>query len=131
MSTTRLRWQTTGTIAAKGGPVPTTRESLDKALERMGPLDVSARAMFGEYGLYLDGRFFGVVCKNTVFIKVTDRGAKIAGRNTIEPPFPGAKPWFKISAKKLADREWLTSLISETAADLLPQNRKPRQLRAT
>jgi len=114
-------------LALKGGLVATTREWLDRALEKMGPLDVSARAMFGEYGLYLDGRFFGVVCDNTVFLKVTDRGARVAGRIAKGEPYPGAKPMFKVSTAKLSDREWLTSIISETIAELAPQ--KPRQKR--
>ena len=107
----------------------TTRDSLDKALELKGPLDVSTRAMFGEHGLYLDDRFFGVVCDNTVFIKVTYRGARIAGRITKGPPFPGAKLWFRISVKRLADRHWLTTLTIETAANLVPQHEKTRQRR--
>jgi len=111
--------------------VTTTRDFLDKVLERMGPLDVSARAMFGEYGLYFEGRFFGVVCDNTVFIKVTPRGANVAGRIAKGQPFPGAKPWFKVSAAKLAERDWLTFLISETTADLAPPKTRGRPRRTS
>jgi TfoX/Sxy family transcriptional regulator of competence genes len=98
----------------------TKRECLDKVLEKMEPLDVSARAMFGEYGLYFKGRFFGVVCDDTIFIKITERGAPLAGRIAKAPPFPGAKPWYRISAAKASDREWLTSFIEETVRDLPP-----------
>ncbi len=107
--------------------VATTRDAIERALEKMEPLEVRARAMFGEYGLFLDGRFFGVMCDNTVFIKITGRGAKIAGRIAKSEPYPGAKPFFKISEGKLADRRWLNSLIRETVSELAPQ--KPRARR--
>ena len=33
--------------------------------------EVSYRRMFGEYGLYFQGKYFACVCDNQLFVKVT------------------------------------------------------------
>lgn len=37
---------------------------------------VTYKKMFGEYGLYSDGKFFGSVCDNRLFIKPTEGGGE-------------------------------------------------------
>lgn len=45
-------------------------EFLAHVLELLGPLGrVAARRMFGGYGLYCDGVFFGILLDNTVYLK--------------------------------------------------------------
>ena len=42
-------------------------------LEQLAPLgEVSARAMFGGYGIYFDGRMFALVAEDTFYVKVDD-----------------------------------------------------------
>lgn len=101
----------------------TEKEFVEKTLAKLQPLDVSARPMFGEYGLYFKGKFFGLICDDTLFIKVTKAGNEIAGRIPTSSPYPGAKPAFKISVAKSNDRDWLMHLV-ETTADALPAPRK-------
>jgi TfoX/Sxy family transcriptional regulator of competence genes len=88
---------------------------IDRVLERMLPLEVTARPMFGEYGLYVEGKSLALVCDNTLFIKVTEPGARVAGRIATAPPYPGAKQAFKVSAAKLNDRDWLVELVRVTS----------------
>ena len=93
----------------------------------MLPLDVTAKPMFGGYGLYCQGKNFALVNDDTLLIKVTDQGLALAGRVSKAPPYPGAKPAFKISASKLNDREWLVQLVDETSKVLpLPKPKKSR-----
>ena len=40
--------------------------------------EITYRKMFGEYGMYLDGKIFAVICDDQLFIKVTEAGRKIA-----------------------------------------------------
>ena len=40
-----------------------------------GAGEITVKKMFGEYGLYCDGTFFGVVCDNRLFVKHTEAGA--------------------------------------------------------
>jgi TfoX/Sxy family transcriptional regulator of competence genes len=101
----------------------TKRTMVDKVLDEMSPLEVSAKSMFGEYGLYHRGRNFALICDNTLFIKVTAPGAKLAGRVATGPPYPGAKPAFKISPAKRREHDWLMQLI-EVTCEALPKPTK-------
>ncbi len=99
---------------------------VEKTLERLLPLDVDARKMFGEYGLFYKGKMFGLICDNTFFIRVTEPGAEIAGRIGKGFPYPGAKPAFKISNIKANDAKWLKRLV-EVTSDEIPAPRKKKK----
>ena len=40
----------------------TSKKTVASILEQLEPLDVRARAMFGEYGLYCDEKIVGLIC---------------------------------------------------------------------
>jgi DNA transformation protein len=49
-------------------------EFLAHVLELLAPLGgIAARRMFGGYGLYCDGVFFGIILDNTLYLKADDR----------------------------------------------------------
>ena len=84
-------------------------------IENVG--EITAKKMFGEYGVWSDCKIFALICDNKLFIKPTE-----AGRNFIKdvveaPPYPGAKPSFLIE-DKIDDREWLSKLIRITVSEL-------------
>ncbi len=98
---------------------------IERLLDRMVPLEVTARPMFGEYGLYHGGKNFALVCDNTLYIKVTEEGSAHAGRISRGSPYPGAKPAFKISSSKLSDHDWLVVLVEVTSRALpMPKPKK-------
>lgn len=102
---------------------------VQKVLDEMLPLEVAARAMFGGYGLYHNSKNFALICEDTLFIKVTDAGSSVAGQIAKEPPYPEAKPAFKISATKRRENKWLVALIEATAASLpSPKPKKKKWL---
>ncbi|TFH34683.1 MAG: TfoX family protein [Bacteroidia bacterium] len=78
---------------------------------------VTYRMMFGEYVVYSDGKVFGLVCDNKLFIKPTEGGRAFIGNVTEAPPYPGAKNSFLIE-EKLDDRQWLSELVRITAREL-------------
>lgn len=88
---------------------------------------VTARPMFGEFGLYVDGCFFAVVCDDTLFLKPLPEVR--AALETVDeaPPYPGAKPWFRMGAE-LDDPDHLAALVNLAAAHLPPP--KPRKARS-
>jgi len=51
---------------------------------------VTARAMFGGVGLYLDGRFFGIIARDTLYLKVDDGNRSDYERIDMKPfkPYP-------------------------------------------
>ena len=50
--------------------------------------------MFGEYGIWSDGKIFALICDNKLFIKPTEAG-RAYFKDVVEvPAYPGAKPCF-------------------------------------
>ena len=39
---------------------------------------ITYRKMFGEYGMYCDGKIFALVCDDQFFIKITNAGKRLA-----------------------------------------------------
>ena len=72
--------------------------------------EITAKKMFGEYGIYSDGKLFGLICDNKLFIKQTNSGRKFIGNVVEAPPYEGAKPSFLIE-DKIEDSEWLSELV--------------------
>ena len=83
---------------------------------------ISARKMFGEYGLYRHSKIVALICDNQLFVKPTSAGEAVLGTPTYGPPYPGAKPFFNVS-DLLDDPEWLVRLI-EATDDALPAPKK-------
>lgn len=89
---------------------------------------VSARKMFGEYGVYCDGKIVALVCDDKLFVKPTLAGEQFMGHCIEGQPYPGAKPWFLIPSEKWNDSGWLTQLIQVSAAELpLPKSKPVRK----
>lgn len=88
---------------------------------------LSYRKMFGEYALYVDGRVVALVCDNMLFVKPTDAGRALLGAVEEAPPYPGAKPHWRLD-EVLDDGERLGRLLRATAAALpLPRPKAPRK----
>ncbi len=81
--------------------------------------EVAYKKMFGEYGLYLDGKIFALVCDNRLFIKATDAGRVFLQAPVEEPPYPGAKNYFSMDAL-IDDAPALCELARITVAQLPP-----------
>ncbi|MFY9628771.1 MAG: TfoX/Sxy family protein [Methylocystis sp.] len=87
---------------------------------------VSARKMFGEYGIYCDGKMVALVCDDQLFVKPTAAGRALIGDVTEGAPYKGAKPCFVISVERWDDAEWLAKLIRISTAELPPPIKKRR-----
>jgi TfoX/Sxy family transcriptional regulator of competence genes len=87
---------------------------------------ISAKKMFGEYGVYCDSKLFGVICDNMLCIKPTNKGREFIGNPTELSAYEGAKPSFLIE-DKIEDSKWLSDLVRITLDSLpepKPKNRK-------
>lgn len=81
--------------------------------------------MFGELVIYCDGKLFGQVCDNRLFIKPAEAGRAFIGNVIEASPYPGAKLNFLIE-DKLDDRKWLSHLVKVTVAELPPPKPKKK-----
>lgn len=83
----------------------------------------TARRMFGEYALYLDGRVVALICDDTLFLKdLPEARALLEGAGT-GLPYPGARPHL-VADRWLDEPEVLAAAARALAAVLPPP--KPR-----
>ena len=87
---------------------------------------VSARAMFGEFGIYCDGKMPALVCDDQLFVKPTPQGEAFIGAHEKAPPYPRAKPHIVVPEDRWDDARWLSDLIRITAAALPEPTKKPK-----
>ncbi|MBE0580942.1 TfoX/Sxy family protein [Devosia sp.] len=95
------------------------QKTVDYIVEQSaGAGTMTAKKMFGEYGLYCDGKIVALICDDQLFIKPTEVGRAYLGEVTDGSPFPGAKPYFLIEGDRWDDADWLAGLVKTTADDL-------------
>jgi len=90
--------------------------------------DVRFRHMFGGCTLYSHDKVVALICDDQLFVKPTEAGRSFIGDVVEAPPYEGAKDSFLIG-DKIEDGEWLTQLITLTAAELpapKPRRKKKR-----
>jgi TfoX/Sxy family transcriptional regulator of competence genes len=92
---------------------------IEYVLDQVGALPgLAHKRMFGEYGLWLDGRIVALVCEDQFLLKPTEPGrALLGGAPSGVPPYPGAKPWLLV--EDMDDADALRRLLRATA-DALP-----------
>ena len=105
------------------------QKTVDYIIEQSaGAGTMTAKKMFGEYGLYCDGKIVALVCDDQFFIKPSQAGRDYLGEVTDGEPFPGAKPYFLIEGDRWDDADWLAGLVKATADDLpAPKPKKPKK----
>ncbi|RKJ44538.1 TfoX family protein [bacterium 1XD8-76] len=89
---------------------------------------ITYRKMFGEYGMYVDGKIFAVICDNQLFIKITEAGRKLRPELEEAPPYEGAKNYLLV--EDIDDQEALVELVKATGAELpAPKPKKPKKVK--
>ena len=87
--------------------------------------EITYRKMFGEYGIYCNGKFFATICEDQLFFKITEGGRKLWPDLEEGIPYHGAKPHFLI--EELEDRERLAELVQVTCQELpMPKPKKKK-----
>jgi TfoX/Sxy family transcriptional regulator of competence genes len=106
----------------------TDRSFIEYVTEQSGLDDrLSCKRMFGEYGIYIDGRIVAFACDNSLFVKAADATAALTANLPRRPPYPGAKP-YPVADELLDDSDQLQALLVATAAAMPePKARKPRR----
>lgn len=59
---------------------------------------ISARKMFGEYGVYCDGIIVGLICDNQLFLKPVPAVLALMPDATLAPAYPGGRPQLLVDA---------------------------------
>lgn len=100
---------------------PEFMQSVAALLEDAGT--ITYRKMFGEYCVYCDGKPFGCVCDDRLFVKITEPGKAFMPDGKLELPYEGGKPMLRV--ERLEDRAFLKKLVRMTC-EALPEPKKKR-----
>ena len=95
----------------------TRADTIAHLLDALAPLPLSARKMFGEYALYLDGKVVALVCDDQLFLKPTPNAIAALPGCPTAPPYPGAKLHLLVM-EALDDPDPVVATLSGIAADL-------------
>ncbi|MBQ9473583.1 MAG: TfoX/Sxy family protein [Bacteroidales bacterium] len=91
-----------------------------------GAGNIVARKMFGDYGVYCNGKIFGLICDNKFYVKPTAAGRQLLRSEDMRPPYDGAKPYFYI--EDVDDHDYLAALVKATCEEL-PAPKPPKTSR--
>ncbi len=75
-----------------------------------------ARAMFGEYALYADGKVVALVCNDTLYVKILPASAALESVCEKDVPYAGAKPHYVVAEEQLSSIENLADILFSVAA---------------
>ena len=90
-----------------------------------GAGDITLKRMFGEYGIYCDGKLFGLICDDHFYMKPTEAGRALLRTLDLCPPYPGAKDYFYID--EVDDHEYLSQLVSASYKELPMQKQRKKK----
>ena len=91
-----------------------------------GAGEIVARKMFGDYGIYCDGKIFGLVCDDCFYLKPTEAVRPLLQAVELRPPYDGAKDYFMIA--DVDDSDYLAAIVRETCKALpAPKPKKKKE----
>ncbi len=90
-----------------------------------GAGEIVAKKMFGDYGIYCNGKIFGLICDDRFYVKPTEAGRQLLREEDLRPPYEGAKDYFYIA--DVDDRDYLSTLVRETCKELPETKKKKRK----
>ena len=85
--------------------------------------NIEARKMFGDYGLYCNGKLYGLISDNGLYIKPTEECKGLLKDIVMRPPYDGAKPYFYI--EDIDNSDYLAHIV-RTTCNALPDP-KPKK----
>ena len=87
---------------------------------------ISARAMFGEYALYADGKVVALICDDTLYVKIVPASSALEQVCEKGSPYPGAKPHYVLSEEQLSSLSKLPQILLSIAQSLPEKKKKPK-----
>ena len=76
-----------------------------------GAGEIVTKKMFGDYGIYCDGKIFGLICDDCFYLKPTEAVRTLLRIVDMRPPYEGAKDYFYIA--DVDDRDYVSTLVRE------------------
>jgi TfoX/Sxy family transcriptional regulator of competence genes len=90
----------------------TRKETIEFLLGKLRqPKRFSARAMFGEYALYADGKVVGLVCDDRLYVKMLPASQNLEPLCEKGEPYPGAKAHYIVEEGQLSTVPALSAIL--------------------
>ncbi len=101
----------------------TSKDTITFILERLGrDPRFSARAMFGEYALYADGKVVALVCNDMLYVKITPASTALEDVCEKDAPYPSAKQYYVVAEEQLSSIENIPDILIAIAG-AIPQKK--------
>ena len=102
--------------------MPTQKSAIEFIVAKLGHAgEFSARAMFGEYALYAQGKVVALVCDDQLYVKIVPASAALAELCDKDAPYPGAKPHYLVEEAQLSTLPGLAGILLKIAESLPPK----------
>ncbi len=104
-----------------------TLDFVEYAVDQLsGAGTITYKRMFGEFGMYCDGKYFACVCDNKLFVKITEPGRALLPDCPTAPPYKGGSPMFLL--EDLENTALLQQVTLATCRALpAPKPKKPKK----
>ena len=106
----------------------TSEEFMQYVIGQLDEVEIIYKKLFGEYGLWCEGNFFGTVEDNQFYVKATKAGKRLMPEAVPVAPHGGRPGMYAV--EELDDKSFLAELIRATCAELpAPKPRKTKKNR--
>jgi DNA transformation protein len=106
----------------------TQKETVEFLLAKLRqPQTFSARAMFGEYALYADGKVVALICDDLLYVKILPASQELEALCEKGEPYPGARPHYLVEETLLSTLPTLPQILCAIAESRPEKKRKTRQ----
>lgn len=112
----------------------TYKETIDFILEKLDDKRFTARAMFGEYALYANGKVVALVCDDLLYVKILPSSAALERECEKGDPYPGAKQHYIVDESQIASMQDLPAILLAIARSLPARKKaikKPARTKAS
>lgn len=106
---------------------PANSQLAEDLVECLTPLNATARAMFGGYCVYIDGKVVALVCDERIFIKPSSADTALSDYAEPAPAYAGAKESWRLPVDALENDPIRVIQIVEATAAALPAKRPRRR----
>jgi DNA transformation protein len=102
----------------------TQPETIEFILEKLGnKKNFAARAMFGEYALYADGKVVALVCDDQLYVKILPASGSLEKLCEQDSPYPNAKLHYVVTEDQLDSIQDLSTILQGIATSI-PEKKK-------
>jgi DNA transformation protein and related proteins len=111
--------------------MPTQKDTIEFILGKLRDRSrFSARAMFGEYALYADGKVVALVCDDLLYVKILPASKGLERLCEKGEPYPGAKPHYLVEEGQLSTIDSLPAILCALAEAIPEKKSQAKRKRA-